>query len=488
MSATPVELHALLRQGDVSGRLMVSLRARPVASTLAITGGGGTLTADFVSGMVRGAGNDGTAPLEKVGNPFLEGTQLVWQNAASLVRRVSRGGGYAGLAELIDELYRAASRGEPSAPLSSEHLGHVATMYEQLAAAVRSSVPAREPSPSRAAANDPERPLAVLTGASGFFGREIARELTRRGFRVRGIGRSDRPEGDHIAEWVQADLSKGVPAGALDHAAVVVHAAAETAGGRDAHQRNTVDVTKDLLSAMAVARVRRLVLVSSVIVLEPPSSIGERQDERTPLAQRPERLGAYTWGKCVAEQLVAAAHEAGTVEARIVRPAALIDWEHIELPGLVGRRLFGNWHLGLGRPGLPFAVCEVSRAAAVVAWCAEPFASAPPVLNLIDPAIATRGALRDACRKRGWRGRFVWVPISFVAFGLAMARQVIGLMRRQRPEPLAAWAILRTRRYNTGLAASSLFAAEEWPTNRPESASARQEPPLTRVRGSALAR
>jgi predicted dehydrogenase/nucleoside-diphosphate-sugar epimerase len=461
VSATAVDLHALLRQNDVSGRLFISLRARPVASTLAMTGSGGTLTADFASGMMLGAGNEGTSPLEKVGNPFLQGAQLLWQNAASLARRVLRGGGYAGLTELIDALYSAAVRGDSTSPLPSEHLTHVAAIYEHLAAVVRESAPAKSVAPARDAIRHPTSPVAVLTGASGFFGREIARALTRRGFRVRGVGRSERPEHGDVAEWVRADLSRGIPAGLLDHAAVVVHAAAETAGGLDAHQRNSVDVTKHLLEAMAGANVRRLVLVSSLSVIEPPRTAWEVQDERTPLAAHSERLGAYTWGKVVEEQLVAAAHAAGTVEARIVRPGALVDWNHIEMPGLVGRRLFGPWHLALGRPGLPFAVCEVGRAATIIAWCAESFASAPPVLNLFDPAIVTRGQLRDAFRAHGWQGRMVWVPISFIASGLMTARLVLSLMRGRWPEPLAAWGVLRPRRYATALSLSSLYAAEQ---------------------------
>jgi len=44
------------------------------------------------------------------------------------------------------------------------------------------------------------------------------------------------------------------------------------------------------------------------------------QDEKTPLAAKPEQLGAYTWGKVAAEQLVAKAHAAGAIDARIVRP------------------------------------------------------------------------------------------------------------------------------------------------------------------------
>jgi predicted dehydrogenase/nucleoside-diphosphate-sugar epimerase len=459
-SATPVELHALLRQGDVSGRLMISLRARPVASTLSVTGNGGTLTVDFGSGMLLGAGNEGTSPLEKVGNPFLQGAQLLWQNTASLARRLLRGGGYAGLTELIDALYGAVARGDAKSPLPSEHLAHVAAIYQDLAAAVRRTVPARVASPTGDAARHPHGPVAVLTGASGFFGRAIARELTQRGFHVRGVGRSDRPENADIAEWIQADLSRAVPAGALDDADVVVHAAAETNGGMEAHQRNTVDVTKNLLGAMATARVRRLVLVSSLSVLEPPRSAWEVQDEQTPLAKRPERLGAYTWGKVVAEQLVVAAHQAGTVEARIVRPGALIDWEHIELPGLVGRRLFGRWHLGLGRPGLPFAVCEVHRAAAAIAWFADRFDPAPEGLNLIDRGLASRGDLIRAFRQRRWSGRMLWVPIPLLAGAVMLVRTALAVGQLRLPTPLAAWSVLRPRRYNTG-AADSVFAALE---------------------------
>jgi len=464
VSATPVELHVLLRQGDVAGRLLISLRARPIASTLAVTGSGGTLTADFVSGMLLGAGNEGTSPLEKIGNPFVQGTQLLWQNTASLVRRLLRGGGYAGLTELIDALYGAVARGEAQSPLSSEHLTYVAAIYEDLAAAVRGAMPARVASPTRDGARYPDGPVAVLTGASGFFGRAIARGLTQRGFRVRGVGRSDRPENANIAEWIQADLSRAVPAGALNDAAVVVHAAAETSGGMDAHQRNTVDVTKKLLDAMATARVRRLVLVSSLSVLEPPRSAWEVQDEQTSLAKRPERLGAYTWGKVVAEQLVVAAHQAGTVEARIVRPGALIDWDHIELPGLVGRRLFGRWHLGLGRPGLPFAICEVDRAGAAIAWCVERFDAAPELLNLIDSRLATRGDLIRAFRQRRWSGRMLWVPIPLIAGAVMLARTALAVGQLRLPIPLAAWSILRPRRYNTGAADSVLAALEPEPS------------------------
>src|SRR5438093_13494835 len=73
--AGPADLHAVLRTQDVYGRLSVSLRDRPVASTLTIAGAGGALTADFIRTSVVGAANPGTGPLEKAANPVLEGWQ-----------------------------------------------------------------------------------------------------------------------------------------------------------------------------------------------------------------------------------------------------------------------------------------------------------------------------------------------------------------------------------------------------------------------------
>ena len=458
VTATPTALHALLRAGAVTGRLSISLRVRPVASTLTIAGARGSLTADFVRGIVVGAANEGTSPIEKIVNPLLEAAQLAWRSAASLVRRLLRGTDYPGLAELLGDFYAAAAAGQHS-PVSIEHLRRVTAVYEQIAICVRNAVPAAVL--ATPVAPETHGRVAVLTGAGGFFGRAISRELARRGFRVRGIGRSDRPDDPHLREWVRADLADEIPSSAFAGADVIVHAAAETAGGFDAHERNTVGATRRVLRAMAAAGVRQLVYVSSISVLRPPHTFWEQQTERTPRAARPDELGPYTWGKCAAEELVAAAHEGGDVEARIIRPAALIDWDRIEVPGLLGRRLFGRWHLGLGRPGLPLAVCDVGRAGAAVGWCADRFADAPPVVNLMDPAIRTRGQLLAAFRRLGWHGRMMWVPISVLAGGVMLARFVIALLHGERAQPMDVWSILRPRRYDAALATTLLAAAGE---------------------------
>lgn len=449
-TATPTDLHALVSAGGVIGRLHVSLRARPVASSLTVSGAEGSLTADFMRAIVTGAANPGTSPIEKLLNPFLEAAQLAGRSALSLLKRFLGGGDYPGLVELLSDFYVAVATGRPS-PLGVEHLRRVAALHEDLSTRVRDAARPVAPLPA------PKAPLAVVTGAGGFFGASIARQLARRGFRVRGLGRGERPDEPQVHEWIRADLAGEIPRDALAGATVVVHAAAETAGGFDAHARNTVEATRRLLDAMRDARVRRLIHVSSISVLRPPSSLRERQNEATPTAERAERLGPYTWGKCAAEELVAAARD---LEVRIIRPAALVDWAHFDFPGLMGRRLFGRWHLGLGRPGLPFAICEVEQAGAVVAWCADHFDEAPTLVNLMDPTVLTRGRFVLVLRSRGWRGRIVWVPISFLSAAAGSVIGMLAMLRRDTLQRPAIWPVLRPRRYDPAVSAQ-VFARIE---------------------------
>jgi nucleoside-diphosphate-sugar epimerase len=276
----------------------------------------------------------------------------------------------------------------------------------------------------------------------------------------RGSAGPPNHEDPHVQEWIVADLGSALPAGALAGAGVVVHAAAETAGGYEAHQRNTIDATRHLLQAMHASGVRRLVLVSSLSVLRPPRTPWECQDEATPRPADPRSLGPYTWGKSLQEELVEREAPALGIATRIVRPGALIDWREPAMPGLMGRHLFGGWNLGLGRPGLPIAVCDVERCARAVAWCVTHFDEAPPIVNLFDRAMTTRRELVAVLRQQGWSGRIVWVPISVISLGIMMARTVLSAAHGRLPVRLAAWSVLRPRRYDSRLAARVLDAVQ----------------------------
>jgi predicted dehydrogenase/nucleoside-diphosphate-sugar epimerase len=459
MHVTPTTIEALFTAGAVTGRLNVHLRARPVTSTLMLTGERGSLAADFMRGTVIGTDNPGTSPIEKILNPFFEGLHSAFASLAGVVKRYAGGGSYPGLVELLDRFYPAVAGGGVS-PLSPHHLELVVRLYEDIAMNVREAaraagVVAEEP------AHESDAPLVVLTGAGGFLGRATAAALVARGYRVRGIGRSLRPVDSNIAEWIQADISRAVPEHAFTDAVAIVHAAAATSGGFAAHKRHSVEGSRLVIEAAARDGVRQFIHVSSLSVVRPPKSGFEMQDESTGEATNPRVLGPYTWGKCLSEQLVLRHGQATGIKVKTLRPAALIDWRTPELPGLVGRRLFGAWHLGLGRPSLPIPVCSVQQAASVIAWSVAQFDAAPSVLNLMDPTIATRRDLLRRMRRHGWTGRMVWVPISLLSAAMVVATRAIGFLRGSSGEPMAVWQILRPRRFRAALSSRVLAAARE---------------------------
>ena len=355
---------------------------------------------------------------------------------------------------MIGAFYSAVATNGAS-PVTPAHLIDVAEIFERLVAQIDAAALAQL-RPLQARSHGDGARIAV-TGANGFLGRAIVRALPN----VRGIGRGPRPDDLVVDEWVTADLARGISADALRGADVVIHAAAETAGGYDAHQRNTLDGTRNLLHAMRDAGVKRLVLVSSLSVIRPPRTPWERQDERTPRPRNPKQFGAYAWGKTLQEEMVERDAAALGITTRIIRPGALIDRHDSSLPGMMGRRLFGGWYLGLGRPRLPIAVCDVERCGEAIAWCAEHFDDAEPVVNLLDPTIATRGDLLARMRATGWSGRMFWVPISVLALGLTSARTLLSFARGRWPERLSAWSVLRPRRYDTRLAAATLGVATQ---------------------------
>ena len=457
--ATHQDLHAVLRAGKCCGRLSVSLRARPIASFLTVSGTRGALTADFLRSSVVGAANPGDSPVEKAANPLLEAWQLALRTVKGVAGRVLRGD-YPGLAELIGDFY-AAVEGSTASPLAPAHLRHVVALCQEMAGAVqeRQSAPALPP-PVTA----PDAPLVVVTGARGFFGKAITKQLARRGYRVRGISRSVDEEDPNVHEWLRLDLSRPISPDAFAGAECVVHAAAATSGGFDSQQRHSIDATHHVLEAMRGAGVARLVYISSISVLRPPRTPWEQQNESTPLTGAEQRqYGAYTWGKSLAEQVVTTEAPGLGIETKIIRPGALLDWSNPETPGIMGRRLFGKWHLGFGRPGLSIPVIDVAKAAAVVAWSVAQFTDAPPLLNLFDPDIETRSDLLGQFKQRGWRGRFLWMPLPIFAALVHSARYALTLPRFKRPTPLALYGVLRPRRYDPSLSRSVLARATQEP-------------------------
>jgi len=169
-----------------------------------------------------------------------------------------------------------------------------------------------------------DRITALVTGATGFLGRQLAETLLERGFSVRALARRTSDLGGLAAlgvEIVEGDLDD--PA-SLERAAagrrLVFHTAGKVSdwGPPAEFMRDNVEGTRHVVAACRAAGVERLVHVSSLTVLGLPRG-GALVDERTPYGAPAD---AYSRSKIAGERLVREAH-GGQLATTVVRPGVL---------------------------------------------------------------------------------------------------------------------------------------------------------------------
>jgi dihydroflavonol-4-reductase len=185
---------------------------------------------------------------------------------------------------------------------------------------------------------------ALVTGATGFLGWHVARQLLDRGDRVRVLVRDPR----RLRECEGADVAQGdlrdrdSLTRAMSGCGVLYHVAADYrlwAKNPDELYRSNVDGTRNVLDAAASAGVERVVYTSTVgCIGVPPGGIG---DESLPVGEQ-DMTGAYKRSKFLAERV---ALEPRAMPVVVVNPTAPIgdhDWKPTPTGKIVVDYLRGN--------------------------------------------------------------------------------------------------------------------------------------------------
>lgn len=453
-------LHASIRAGGLLGTLTVTLTGRPVESYVKLVGTHGTLVADHVRGIVVRSIGPGTSSLDKALQPFRTARQLAIGTLKSLVRRaIARRRSYPGLAEILEAFYRSVTE-EAEPPLTEAEILDTVRLFEAIASSLDTVIPVSAGEGDPVADPGSERSV-VVTGGTGFLGRQVVRVLLRHGARVRVLSRKapaawEREKG---AEYAVVDLAAGCDPAILGGFQCVVHCAAETRGGREAHRRNSIEATERLLRSARSAGVRRIVHVSSLAVLARPER-GGRLTEESDLEPDAERAGPYVWGKLNSEKLARDLGEELGLEVKIVRPGAIVDQQVFEAPGRLGRR-FGNLFVAVGRRRDPLGVVDLTFAARTLAWMALHFEEAPPSLNLLSPDLPTRRDLVARLRAREPDLRVVWLPGPALKAASWAAVLVQKALRRGK-EPIRLDRAFASEPYDTSLVETLSSTILEW--------------------------
>lgn len=169
----------------------------------------------------------------------------------------------------------------------------------------------------------------LVTGASGFVGSAVARQLVARGFPVRALVRATSPrfhlEGLGL-EYAEGDLRRPETVRpAMAGVRYLFHVAADYrlwAPDRNEIVRNNVDSTRIVMEEALRAGVERIVYTSSVATLAVRTD-GTSVDETFPLDEA-KAIGAYKRSKVAAERLVERMIAEQSLPAVIVNPSTPI--------------------------------------------------------------------------------------------------------------------------------------------------------------------
>jgi predicted dehydrogenase/nucleoside-diphosphate-sugar epimerase len=445
-------VHVLVSAGDVTGVLVASLHARPVDSYVKVVGTRGAVTLDYVRGIVVPSLGVGST-IDKILDPYSRAFATAGGSTGSLARRFfKKQRSYPGLADAFAAFYDHIQTGAP-APVSAVNIARTTELCDVVrreldAARLRSS---QRPGPILP-------PTVAVTGGTGMLGREVVASLVEQGVTPLVLSRRVPPPSQRSPEAHYAAVDLGAAGFELPPSIEsVVHCAAETAGGWEAHQRNSIDATKNVLDAMHSAQIRQLVYVSSLAVIDADAK--QPLDETSPLERDGRRRGPYVWGKLEAERIAAGAGNTHGIDVRIVRPGPLVDNDAFDPPGKLGRAV-GRTFVAVGSPGATIPICDVAQAGRLIAWTATHFDGAPPIVHAIDAVPATRRDLVARVRATSPGVRVMWFPAALLALASwgAVAAQKI---RRPRKPALSLQAAFNSPRCETQRVRAVLDSMDE---------------------------
>ncbi|MCX7722604.1 MAG: NAD-dependent epimerase/dehydratase family protein [Verrucomicrobiae bacterium] len=252
-----------------------------------------------------------------------------------------------------------------------------------------------------------DRPFALITGGSGYFGSVLRDRLCERGWRVRVFDLNDADDRPPDVEFVHGDVrNPEAVARAVKGCTVVFHCVAQVPLAKDKNLFWSVNVdgTQNLLEAARRARVQKVVHVSSSAVFGAPKT--------NPVTERTEPRPGEPYGraKLAAEQVCQEFVSSG-LDITIIRPRTIMGHGRLGIFQILFEWIRQGYNvpvLGRGENRYQFVHADDLAAACILAACRP----GPAVYNCGTDRFGTmRELLEHLCHYAGTGSRVKSVPM-----------------------------------------------------------------------------
>ncbi len=420
-------IDVLIKGEKANGKITLTLASKQENYYFKLFFEEGTVTIDFISQ---------TTLLEKVNSlprsvnrvmiNFVRSRQLLAGSIRNVFRfLLKKVVSYQGLENLIESYYEWINN-DNVCPISKELTLYVSYAEENILK--QSGRVHFNCSPGKSTQKNVSKSDKILiTGATGYLGTEVTRQLVNAGYYIRAFVR--KTSNTEKLEKLGIELFYGdireleVLKEAAQDMNIIIHIAAALKGTEDFMIKSCVEGTKNVSEAALYANIKRVIYVSSFSVYE-YFHIKNKTilNEKSQLETHSEQRGIYSRAKRLAEDIALSNISRGKPSWTILRPS-LIFGNDRDLTSLLGPKI-GNFVISLGQKKKHIKLVHVKDVAKAILLVLEKDSTRNCVFNLSHEDQITVNDMIEKCFRKSELKKYhvIYVPYSIGLIGILMLK------------------------------------------------------------------